>query len=487
MKKIALLFTLVLVLLLATACRDNNENGADEQPETPAVTTPDAPATPNPTPADDPPEADAPATGLIRDIGRDIRIICWWQYMPNTTDPEPDPATSANYLNARAWWDNQVRVQEAYNVTFTNVSMGRPDIMEPLMASVMAGDPIAELVMLGDEHMIPAITGNLIMTASQFAAPNSDMLNSRIFVRPLVEFQNEIWAFGRVELSTQGAGLGINLDLINAIGAPNPVTLWENGQWTWDAMRDIMRMASRDTTGDGVFDQFGLGGNIDAVAHQLLATNNARMVNPDTMEYSFDEPNAMEALEFMYEIFSNRWWHYDQHSYNPMGNWSRDHGAFWDGNTAMFMTATWVFENGNFPSFEHSVVPWPQGPSGVGYTSLGGFPQGMTIPQGNSNPQDIFMLYEELQSWARYDMDMMTMGAYDYTRRSWLTEEDVYRVLHHIGNPDRQMFCIGMAIPDYPWVVNSFVRHFFEGTMTVSQAVEAYRPPSQERIDAIFR
>jgi len=486
MKRITILLVLALLLVFVSACRNEESAtevtpnlGAAVQEEPPQVTPdPPTPAEAEPTP---PPES-----GLIRDIGREIRIVCWWQYMPNTDDPQPDPATEANYLNARTWRDNQMRVEEAYNVTFTNMVIPRPEIMEPLTASIMAGDPMAEWVMLGSEHMITAIQGDIMLSADQYAAPDSDLLNARQFVRPVVEFRDRIWAFGRAELETQGGGLGINLDIINAIGAPNPVDLWENGEWTWDAMRHIMQLATRDTTGDGTMDQFGLSGNPDSIAFALIATNNGRMVNPDTMTYSFDEPNTMAALEFLYEIFSNRWWYYDALSGNPMGDWSRDHNAFWDGRSALFTTATWVFEGSNFPAFEHAVVPWPQGPNGVGYVRLGGFPQGMTIPTGIYNPRDLYMLYEEIQSWPRYDMDLLTLGAYDYTRRSWLTEGDVYRVLHVIGNPDLQKFDIGRAIPGYPWIVTTFARHFFNGTMTVAQAVEAYRPPQQELIDDIF-
>ena len=484
-KKIAILLTLALILALVAACRGNGNENDETEPDTTPDSVVEQPSTTEPSGNDTTP-TNEPESGLIRDIGRDIRIICWWQYMPNTTDDQPDPATSNNYMNDRAWRDNQMRVEEAYNVTFTNIVIPRPEIMEPLTASILAGDPMAEWVMLGSEHMITAIQGDIMLSADQFAAPDSDILNARTFVRPVVEFQDRIWAFGRTELQTQGSGLGVNLDIINAIGAPNPVELWSRGEWTWDAMREIMQLATRDTTGDGNMDQFGLSGNTDTIAFNLIATNNGRLVNPETMTYGFDHPNTLQALEFLYEIFSNRWWYYDALSGNPMGDWGRDHNAFWDGRSALFTTATWVFEGGNFPSFEHAVVPWPQGPSGQGYNRLGGFPQGMTIPTGSQNPHDLFMLYEEIQKWAAHDMDLMSFGAYDYTRRSWLTEEDVYRVLHHIGDPDRELFDIGLAIPDYPWVVMGFARHFFNGTMTVGQAVEAYRPPQQDLIDAIF-
>ena len=483
-KRIMLLLVLVLVMVFVAACRNDNNGGAAQPDPAPEVTAPDPTPDP-PTPAEAEPTP-PPESGLIRDIGREIRIVCWWQYMPNTDDPQPDPATEANYLNARTWRDNQMRVEEAFNVTFTNLEIPRPEIMAPLTASVLAGDPMAEWVMLGSEHMISAIQGELMLSADQFAAPDSDMMTNRLFVRPEVVFQDKIWAFGRASLNSQGPTLGVNLDIINAIGAPNPIELWERGAWNWDAFREIMLLATRDTTGDGTMDQFGLSGNPCAITFNLIASNNGRMVNPDTMTYSFDEPNTMAALELVYDIFSNRWWYYDALSGNPMGDWSRDHNAFWDGRSALFTTGSWVFEGSNFPAFEHAAVPWPQGPSGVGYVGLRGFPQGMTIPTGSQNPHDLFMLYEEIQSWARYDMDLMTFGSYDYTRRSWLTEGDVYRVLHVIGNPELQKFDIGLAIPHYPWIVTTFARHFFNGTMTVAQAVEAYRPPQQELIDDIF-
>jgi hypothetical protein len=246
-----------------------------------------------------------------------------------------------------------------------------------------------------------------------------------------------------------------------------------------------MRLATRSTAGDGIIDQFGISGVTDSIIFQLIATNDGLMVDESTMTYAFDDPRTMRALDFAYMIFQDRLWYYDSGA-DPMGDWSRNYFSFMEGRSAFFGIATWALENDR-PSFEYAVIPWPQGPDGTGYNTIRGFVQGITIGTGTEMADEIFHIYEQLLSWPGEDIHLITDATYEYTRRSWLTEDDVTRVLHEIGSSDSDKFEIGLSIPAFPWVVNSWARHFLEGSMTVAQAVETYRQPQQDLIDAIFR
>ena len=472
-KIIIALFVLALALSLLAACRRDEDDPVVADP-TPAATPGDGAATPAPTPEVTP----AP----VELLNREIRIICWWQYTPNTDDPQPDPATELIYINARLWRDNQMRIEEQFGVTFYNIVIPRGDLRAAVTAGVLAGDPLADLTMFGSEHMLGVIAGNIIMSADMYASPQSDLLNANRVVRPIAVFQDRIWSFGRNELETQGYGLIVNMDLLNAIGGENPVDIWERGEWTWDAWRDLMELAMVSPVGGENI--FALAGTTDRIFHTLIASNNGMMVDPYTWTYAFDHPNTMEALQFAYDIFNTRgWWHYDP-GYSPMNNWSADYWRFMEGRALFFFAASWAFAGDRpHPHFEFTPVPFPIGPNGTVYNRLGGFPQGMTITAGVYRPHDVFMIYEELLQWAGDRMYLWTDGAYEYARGSWLTEEDVHRVLHHIGNPANMRFDLGMAIPDFPWVVNIWANHFFHGSMGVAAAVEAYRGPRQAMID----
>ncbi|MCL2286160.1 MAG: extracellular solute-binding protein [Firmicutes bacterium] len=480
MKKIAILLMLVLALIVAVAC---NRDSATQE-----TTTPDVPAPPEQQQApaiEAESTQDEPEPVVARDLNRTIRVACWWVYMPDTGSDPPDPATATNYHNARLWYDNQRRIEESFNVTFENVATPWGYVLPNLTASVMAGDPFAEWVMLPGDHMLPAIMGDLALPASVFASPTSDLMTLNQFVEQRVSFQGVLYGFGRAELRTQSTGLGVNLEIIRAIGAQNPVDLWENGQWTWDAMRELMALATRDTTGDGSIDQFGISGYPGQIMRNLIATNSGLLVNENTLQFAMEDPRTVTALEFMEEIFRNGWWNYDRGSGNPLGDWNRNTWIYQQGNDALFPIATWkVAEQG--VEFDFAVVPFPTGPQGGQYNNLVGFYQAILIPNGTYNPQDVFMLYEELQSWARYEPELYTLGTINAMRNYWPTEGDVYRVLYVLGNREASKFELGFAINEFSWIFGTLGWYLFHGYQTPMQVIETQRPLRQEMIDNAF-
>ena len=470
---VLILVLAALVVAMLSACRRDDDDPVVEPGVTPAVT-------PAPTPAETP----EPTPEPVQLLNREIRIICWWQYMPSTHDDQPDPATSQNYYNDRLWRDNQMRVEEQFGVTFYNIVIPRADIGETYTTGVLAGAPVAEWTMLGSEHKVGAITRNLIMSADMFAPPEHDLFNAQRHVRQINTFQDRVWSFGRLDLNTQVGAIVVNMDIINAIGAPNPLELWERGEWTWDAMMDIMQLAMISTIGGDTL--FGIGGDPGGLINRLIASNDGPLICLDTMTVAMDHPNTMEALQFAYDIFSQRMWHYDT-GYNPMGNWNADFYRPWEGRAALFVAASWAFEGGpdggNWPHFEHTPVPFPIGPSGSVYNRMSGFSQGMTITAGVYRPDDVFMLYYEIMTWYGDRGYLIYEAAYEYTRRSWRTEDDVQMILHVVGNPANSRFELGAAIPGFSGIYLTLARHFFNGTMSPATAIETYRGVQQGRID----
>jgi len=485
MKKVIVLMILAGMLAF-TACG----NGGDAPAPAPPVqdTTVEAPGPDVPAVEQ---EADAPEWHIHppRDMGgRVLRIGGWFDpIIPAAMiGTEPSPAVDENYFVARMMWDNARRVEELFNISFEDTIIGYDDVLPTLTSTVAAGSPFADVVMLSGWMQLSAVQGNLIQNFADVNLPESDILGGgQVYGQVITDDLGGIWAIRWNSINTGPAMIGVNLDIINAIGAQNPVDLYEAGQWTWDAALEIMRLA---TTGDGT--RFGLACQPTDLALHFIAANDGRMVTPD-LNYGFDMANTIEALEFMEQIFSERLWSYDRVSGYEMGEWARNfHSGLTEGEAALFQTVTWSIDQ-NDPAFEFAVVPFPVGPSNTsGGTWMTGWLDGLVVPVGTDWPlEDIVIVLEELFAWAGDEPELQFEGGdIGWLRAVYLTEEDVQRV---IGAGLTSASDVGMNVniggEGYHWILGTFLSHFWSQEMGVLTAVETYRGPRQEMLDQMFR
>jgi hypothetical protein len=243
-----------------------------------------------------------------------------------------------------------------------------------------------------------------------------------------------------------------------------------------------MFLATRDTTGDGVIDQFGIAGQPGDIAQHLIASNDGLMIQDRA--YNFDDPRVMTALDFVYDIFvTDSVWHYDSAGLDA-GDYHRNFNSFKEGQAVFWPFAVWAMDDG--VAFNYAIVPWPTGPDNTsGATNSTGFPGGNIIPAGVTNPHDVYMIFEQIFSWARDDIALMNEGMLDWIRGSMMHEDDVWRLLHGAGHT--RLFDLGNVVDRYNWVLGGFITVFWNGEMTVAQAVEHYRQPQQDLINETFR
>jgi len=491
MKKTLLLVAmLVMALAFVTACRGDDDETATVT--TPGADTPAPPAAGGDDAADpvDVTPADRGGPGIHEPVdfgGRALRVGCWWDNALNGAAmgwDEPDPAVSTNYFFDRLMWDNAQRVHAEFNVVLENVTLDHEGMMPALTSSVMAGDAFADVVMLGGGMVLSALMGDLIMPLNSINLPNSDLLGPGLYTQKLHPFRGEYWSFMCTRPYLGAMLMGVNLDIINAIGAPNPQELYNQGRWTWDAALDIMRTATRDTTGDGVLDQWGIAGQPGDIMFLFVGSNDGPLVTDD-LQVALNHPNTMETLEFMEIIFREGLWEYDPVLGIDTGDWGRNFWAFQDGNAAFWPAVTWGLNDGDLP-FEFIGVPFPLGPSNTsGNSTLGGWRQSWTIPFSTAwAPEDTLMIVEEFFSWPGDEPGLKPESEAGWPRGIWQTEECVQ---HALTAGTRMNRCIGMVVPQYNWIFGTFVNNFANNEATPAQAVETVTPAQQELIDNFFR
>jgi multiple sugar transport system substrate-binding protein len=425
----------------------------------------------------------------IRDFGgRTLRIGAWWATPIGAIawGDEPDRATSDNYPIARMMWDNARRVEREFNVNFEAVFVGYDDFFPTLSSGVLTGSPFADVV-IADGWMQLDGLGTIFQPWNRegINLPDSDILGPRVYATATTQDDLFIWAISQHSVEAEGVGLGVNLDMVNRFSLANPIELYEAGEWTWDAMLELMRDATRDTTGGGVDDHFGIGGQPGEIIQHLIGANDGVMVDGN-MNYGFGHPNTIETLEFVQQIFSERLWYAEAGGIMDTGNWTRNfYAAYEDGVALLFPAVTWGFQNSP-PAFNFGFVPFPMGPSNTtGNTWLRGLEQGIAIPVGSDwDPEEILIIMEELFSWPGDEPELLfEAGQIDWMREHFRTEEDVQRAIHAGATAASD---IGRSVHQYYWVLGDFASAFWNHEMEVLQAVDYHRGPRQEMLDRRF-
>lgn len=487
MKKAFLVFALLLAFTLVfVACGGNGDDPAPAEPG--QVTEPGTGEEPAPT-------GPAPGMGNIHPIqdfgGRTLRVAAWWadpqESLFQWSNEPPDPFEAANYHLARLQWENSQRVQEQFNVRFQAVEIPFDDYFEMIATSVLAGDPIADLIVVEGWMQLVGMQGNLIRPFQ--SVPNSDLFGAQNFAAQSTVHEGEVWTMYPSGPFGSGWGIGVNLDIIEAEGLPNPVDLYYAGEWNWDNMLHIMREATRSTDGTGIINQFGFagnpgGGNTGFITH-FIAANDGVQVNDD-LNYGFDHPNTVRALELVHTIFTEGLWASDN------GNWSDDwsrnfFSGMREGNAALFLLTTWAPADAGGIDFEFRWVPIPQGPDNIsGNTWATGWRQSLGLTAASEwGADEILIIMEELLSWSIDDPELLwESGHYIWMGEVYQTQGCIDRGVQ-IGLQGRVE--VGLDVTGYSYVLNAMASAFWDGYMDVMQAIEYHRGPFQEMLDFRFR
>jgi len=417
-------------------------------------------ATPTPTPA---------PTEEVRDLGgRTIRMSAFWDEKPKAGTPDGDK------LIAR-----MAELEKKYNCKFEFLNTPFDKTSEKYAASVMAGDPFAEIVAT-DARWFLGLAGK------GFVTPLND----------LIDLKNTKWDPMTIKATTlNGKVYGMragkmepngmfffNKKIFSTDGLPNLYELQKNKQWTWDKFREIAKKATKDTDGDGKIDQWGFGHINGDLA--FIVSNGGISIDSSAQKpkVALNTPEAVQALEFYYNlvnvdkvVFSK--FTVDKAPYNAAQT------KFEEGKIAMLSYQYWITSNlvkkqpGNY-----GLVHFPMGPSNKSgdYRFLIETPNYKTIPKNVKNPQDIAFIYNKLtepypgddkDSWkATYEpnlCDKESMETLDYMYKN---NTGVYS-----GMPDPLLKIWAKGQDD-----------LLKGEKTVSQVLEERIEPLQKQLDDMF-
>jgi len=511
MKMSLSLALLLATILLVTSC------GRDRAPDTPPPHNPYAPPPPVAGAATlDVDETLTAARGNIH-TPQDFleQTITIATLTPNaihamqlpSRNREPDPAISTNYQRDRRIWDNARRVERQFNFIIEETIPAGPARMQHLLrSSSLAGDAFADIVVAAPELTLAAAVGEWVHRLDEIDLPGSDLLGPQLYSRFVAEGFDHAWAFYTSEPDITAFTIGVNLDIIDAIGAPNPVQLYHSGQWTWDAMLDIMRLATRDISGDGEIDQWGISTHMYSFLMHMVAANDGVLIT-DSLELALDHPATVEAVEFVRTIIREELYRAPLHV-SESGFIVLDYSCFHDSASVFITDTTWLRERWSdnrpppypVPSFEFAVLPLPIGPSSTSdATWMGGWREGLLFPHGaDHTPASLLTVIEEYFSWPGDDIHFIHNIPITWGDGILLDNESAMR---HLNTANNARFDTGLYLLDRANAISQVII-FHESTISellwttfprraetrpVVELVDELREPVQLVIDNFFR
>jgi len=397
----------------------------------------------------------------------------------------PDDKTfGINFEDARGLGHLE-EVEEMFNVKIEWVDDNSSYVPETFIANVLAGDPVADIQLLCRERAFYQVAAEGLLT------PLNDILDDEYWANKPKPYQapehfmfkDQLYGFSVIDAG--GWAIFWNKDFFEREGLPNPYELIENGEWTWDKLREIARMATKDTDGDGEIDQWGLyfDGGIGGVEQfgALMAANDGAIgkLRDGEVVFTLDEPESVEAIEFLRTlIFEDKSCLVTDYLFH-----------FFDGNYAMTLTHPWWFYYVGDPAWmedDAALLPYPAGPHGdpSSMASYSGANWNWVIPITTKyDPRALIELY-----------DALYMASYDYavedpTERlvgqfaQWVTDRkdlEVYEA--NISDLRLAPYFNDYFFEDF----HDFFAEFLEEGTNVEAHIASVKDMIQTRFDEVF-
>jgi multiple sugar transport system substrate-binding protein len=262
----------------------------------------------------------------------------------------------------------------------------------------------------------------------------------------------------------------LNLELFEEAGVALP-----GADWTWDDFLATAQALTKDTDGDGVTDQYGLGTEASLMRlAPFIWQNGGEVVNnprePSAM--GVDSANAREAFEWFVELQTVHHVVPDAIAEEAEDSESR----FLNGRTAMFLQSRRIVPSVREVAFDWDVAPLPQRKEKADVLHADGY----CLPSASQNPDAAWALIE-------YANSPEGQSVIARTGRTVPSNEAVANSEAYLDPsqppasaqvwldaiPTIRRFPLLMMWPDIEEIANAEIERAFYGNATVDQAIEA--------------
>ncbi|MFW5985523.1 MAG: hypothetical protein ACOCQ1_04495, partial [Halanaerobiaceae bacterium] len=291
----------------------------------------------------------------------------------------------------------------------------------------------------------------------------------------ILEFKGEKYGIGDTHYGmgvwdTGNIVMYYNENIIEEVGGPDPYELYENDEWTWEEAGKLFEATTRDTEGDGETDQWALRFFQPIPFSVANGASVTRENEEGEIVFSYDEPEAIEAMEQMQD-WNDEGYVADDAEYGF-------HESFPMGEVAFYIHFVGKGEEFMDMEDEWTMIPLPKGPSADRYMYPHWSPETTLIPANAEQPEALAALRTFL--FREEDVDLNTMlSRYVRNEKSGRTFQTIQEewqgetryLLENFG---------GSMVQDI--VENDVVL----GDDDPSAAMEEIKPVIQSEIDELF-
>lgn len=315
---------------------------------------------------------------VVKDMGGyEFKIAAWWDGTPNDSSESGARAMAL-----------QKEAEKKYNCKVTYLFVPLSDIVQKLTASVMAGDPFADIVWLEANTAIPqmALSGYIVPVDDYFDFSDPKWTPYSLNCS---SFNGKHYGFAENIATTYG--IWYNKTFFQAHNLPDLYELQQKNEWNWDAFESIAKAATADTDNDGKNDTFGFAEvGWEPIVERFITSNGQSLVyedNPGHYKFNLDNDAVKEAISFTVDMFQR--------------GYKTDVDNFMLGKCAMF--AGDGFWGGN--SFQLNMdddlgfVFFPKGPKAKDYVCTSINSNIMCIPANSKRPADAAMIFDAITDW----------------------------------------------------------------------------------------
>src|SRR5699024_11296240 len=126
------------------------------------------------------------------------------------------------------------------------------EYQEQVTASLIANEPVGEIIRLGKNYTIPGLAQQGLLAPVDEYVKNPNAFNLP-FTHDIFQYEGQGYGFTD-SLENIVQGLFYNRTLMDDLGLKPIQEYVDEGNWDWDAFKEVVASANQDTNNDGTID-----------------------------------------------------------------------------------------------------------------------------------------------------------------------------------------------------------------------------------------